>query len=73
MSRLVVERFECLGADPDCPEQGFEVTEAEGVLGIVPSTFLLDHDLEALKAKGVKVEVKEPSLEDPADMWDDLA
>lgn len=72
MPRLVVEMFVCEGAGPDCPQQGFEVTEAEGVLGVVPSTFLLDHDLEALQAKGVEVLVKEPTFE-PHDLWDDMA
>ena len=71
-SRLVVERFECQGAGPDCPQEGFEVTEAEGVLGVVPHTFLLDHELEALKDKGVEVMVIEPSFE-PHELWDDMA
>ena len=53
---LVVEHFDCIGAGPDAPDEGFEVKESD-VLGVEPNDFLLDHDIQELQERGVTVQV----------------
>jgi len=53
---LVVEHFDCNGAGPDCPPEGFEVRESD-VVGVEPNDFLLDHDIQELQERGITIQV----------------
>jgi hypothetical protein len=63
---LTVEHFECEGAGPDSPPEGFEVRESS-VASIMPNDFLLDSDVQELRDRGVHVTVVFPQ---PEDHWD---
>lgn len=68
---VVVERFECPGADNDCPQEGYEIVEST-VPGFHMGEMLVS--IEPLKRSGFTVEVtteEEPPT--PEDFCDDDA